>query len=84
MLFLGWSSLISSLDTPPFSAPLANPLSLPVLCYVFPFLFFSARNFAHRAFVAFEIFAPRRLTTHASQPAWLLELSYRQVLLLQP
>jgi hypothetical protein len=28
-----------------------------VLFYVFPFLFFSARNFAHRAFVAFEIFA---------------------------
>jgi hypothetical protein len=27
------------------------------LSYVFAFLFFSALNFAHRAFVAFEIFA---------------------------
>jgi len=26
-------------------------------CYVFPFLVFSALNFAHRAFDAFEIFA---------------------------
>jgi len=27
------------------------------LCYAFPFLLFSALNFAHRAFDAFEIFA---------------------------
>jgi hypothetical protein len=46
-----------NLNSTPNPAAPRNPPTRTALCYVFPFLLFSALNFAHRALVAFEIFA---------------------------